>query len=184
MCTLREGKMVESQEKKTQNEATKPNCTRVRVAGLGKELRMVFEEVLVKALDKYQMKQRIYGSVSKTCTVDGEGRRTTNLGETGALSASEISWMLALTLPFLVRIVLKASPKLFCLECPRPPVAQDELGGPLSLRGCQRSLDGARRYSLCGLGSVLLKFCVAERSMSGNFSIDVRTAIFVSLGNL
>jgi hypothetical protein len=71
MCTLREGKIVESQEKKTQNEATKPNCTRVRVAGLGKELRMVFVEVFVKALDKYQMKQRIYGSVSKTGTVDG-----------------------------------------------------------------------------------------------------------------
>jgi hypothetical protein len=37
---------------------------RVSVAGLGKELRMDFEEVLVRALEKYQIKHRIYGLIS------------------------------------------------------------------------------------------------------------------------
>jgi hypothetical protein len=55
---LRAGNTVESQVKKTQNDATKPNWISVRVAGLGKELRMDFEEVFVKALEKYQIKQR------------------------------------------------------------------------------------------------------------------------------
>ena len=57
---MRDGQTVESHEKKTQYEATKPNWIRVRVAGLGKELRMDFEEVLVRALEKYQIKHRIY----------------------------------------------------------------------------------------------------------------------------
>ena len=43
----------------------------------------------------------------------GNGDRTINLNETGAFRASAISWALALTLPFLVRIVLIASLKLF-----------------------------------------------------------------------
>ena len=58
ICSLRAGKAVDNQEKKTQNDATKPNWIRVRVAGLGKELRMDFEEVFVNALEKYQIKQR------------------------------------------------------------------------------------------------------------------------------
>jgi hypothetical protein len=57
MCSLREGQTVESQEKKRQKVETKPNWISVRVAGLGKELRIDFEEVLVKALEKYQTRQ-------------------------------------------------------------------------------------------------------------------------------
>jgi hypothetical protein len=94
--------------------------------------------------------------------------------------------MLALTLPFLVLIVLNASVKLFCLECPRPlvlVVCHHELGGPGSLRGCQRSLGGGKRYSFCCVRSLLCRPCGSERSMSGNFSIDERTAILLSLGN-
>ena len=79
--------------------------------------------------------------------------RTINLGETGALRASEISWILALTLPFLDLIVLSASVKLFCLECPREPALDvchhDELGDPVSLRDCQRSPAGGKKCSFC-----------------------------------
>lgn len=56
---MRDGQTVESQEKKRQNDDTNPNWMRVSVAGLGKELRIDFEEVLVSALDKYQMMHRI-----------------------------------------------------------------------------------------------------------------------------
>lgn len=58
--SLRPGHTLASQEKKTQNVATKPNWIRVRVAGLGKVLRMAFEEVFVMALDIYQTRQRTY----------------------------------------------------------------------------------------------------------------------------
>jgi hypothetical protein len=61
MFLLSQGKIVESQEKRRQKLATKPNCMRVRVAGLGKALRMDFEEVFVKALERYHIIQRIYG---------------------------------------------------------------------------------------------------------------------------
>lgn len=43
--------------------------------------------------------------------------RTTSLGETGAFSASAISWAFWLILPFLVLMVLIASLKLFCRPC-------------------------------------------------------------------
>jgi hypothetical protein len=55
------GKMVESQEQKMQEDDTKANWMRVRVTGLSNVLRMDFEEVFVRALDKYQIMQRIYG---------------------------------------------------------------------------------------------------------------------------
>lgn len=61
---MRAGQTVASHEKKTQYDATKPNCMRVRVAGLGKELRMDFEEVLVKALEKYHIKHNAYRSLA------------------------------------------------------------------------------------------------------------------------
>jgi len=38
--------------------ATKPNCIRVRVAGLGKALRIALEDVFVKALDVYHTRHR------------------------------------------------------------------------------------------------------------------------------
>lgn len=43
-----------------QREETKANWIKVRVAGLGKALRMAFEEVFVRALDRYQTMERIY----------------------------------------------------------------------------------------------------------------------------
>jgi hypothetical protein len=109
-----------------QKEATNANWIRVRVAGFGKALRMAFEEVLVRALDIYQMMQSIYILNQHLYLYCEEGLRTINLGETGAFKASPISCTLAVTLAFLVLIVLKASLKLFCLLC-LPPV----LGVPL-----------------------------------------------------
>jgi len=87
----------------------------VSVAGLGKALRIDFEDVFVRALDMYQTMQRIYEQVHQHWSSVMEELRTINLGETGAFKASDISCTLALTLPFRVRIVLNASLKLFCL---------------------------------------------------------------------
>lgn len=114
--------------------------------------------------------------------------RTINLGETGAFSASDISCTLALTLAFLVRIVLNASLKLFCLLCFPPvvcPFAQEDLPSVLSLRCCQRSRD----EGLFTNPVPLFKYgdCPSEVSKSGNLevSIEVRRAVgLVSLGNL
>ena len=61
MCVLSVGKIEDSQEKKMQKPDTNANCIRVRVAGLRKALRIDFEEVLVRALEKYQMIQRTCG---------------------------------------------------------------------------------------------------------------------------
>lgn len=60
IVVLSPGNVDASLEKKTQNEDTKANCMRVSVAGLGNVLRMVLEDVLVRALDIYQVMQRIY----------------------------------------------------------------------------------------------------------------------------
>jgi hypothetical protein len=68
-----------------------------------------------------------------------EVSRTINLGETGAFNAPATSCTLTLTLALLVRIVLKASLKLFCLLC--PPVLPFAHPGPfnaLFLLGCHR----------------------------------------------
>lgn len=67
-------------------------------------------------------------------------------GETGARSASASSWAFWLTLPFLARIVWKASVKLFCRPClltPPPPV-EDGLHRELllSLRGIDSQRSG------------------------------------------
>lgn len=59
ICLWNIGKMVASHEKKTQKEATKANWIRVSVAGFGNALRMALEDVFVRALDIYQMIQRI-----------------------------------------------------------------------------------------------------------------------------
>lgn len=56
----RAGNTVDSQENRTQKNATKANCIRVRVAGFGKALRMDFEEVFVRALEVYHIIQRVY----------------------------------------------------------------------------------------------------------------------------
>ena len=59
MLAFNIGSNVDSHEKNTQKEETNANCMRVSVAGLGRALRIDFEEVFVKALEKYQMMQRI-----------------------------------------------------------------------------------------------------------------------------
>jgi len=53
--------MVDSHEKHMQREETNANWIKVRVAGLGKALRIAFDEVFVSALDRYQTIDRIYG---------------------------------------------------------------------------------------------------------------------------
>jgi hypothetical protein len=55
--------MVASHEKNMHKEATNANWIKVSVAGLGKALRMAFEEVFVRALDRYQIMQSIYTSI-------------------------------------------------------------------------------------------------------------------------
>ena len=57
---MRLGNILASHEKKRQNDATNANCIRVRVAGLGNAFKIDFEEVFVKAEEKYQIIQSIY----------------------------------------------------------------------------------------------------------------------------
>lgn len=61
---MRAGKTEANQEKNIQNVATKANWMRVRVAGLGKALRIDLEDVFVRALEKYQMIQSVYSRLS------------------------------------------------------------------------------------------------------------------------
>ena len=56
----RMGNIDDSQEKRTQKNATKANCIKVSVAGFGNALRMDFEEVFVRALEVYHIIQRVY----------------------------------------------------------------------------------------------------------------------------
>lgn len=69
------------------------------------------------------------------------GGRTTSLGESGALSASAISWAFWLTLPLRVLIVLKASLRLFWRPClvEGPGAAAFTTPNLASLRGCHLS---------------------------------------------
>ena len=57
---LSRGKAEESQEKKTQKNATKANCMRVRVAGFGNAFRIDFEDVFVRALERYHTIHKTY----------------------------------------------------------------------------------------------------------------------------
>jgi hypothetical protein len=61
---LSAGNIVASHEKKRQKVATSRNWTRVRVAGFGKAFRIDFEEVLVRAEEKYHTMQSIYTCIS------------------------------------------------------------------------------------------------------------------------
>lgn len=65
-----------------------------------------------------------------------------SFGESGALSASAISWAFWLTLPLRVRIVLKASLKLFWRPClvEGPDVEAFTPPNLASLRGCHLSV--------------------------------------------
>ena len=59
MVVCRQGKRRARVEKNRHHPETKANCIIVRVIGLGKTLRMDFEEVLVRAELKYQIRQSI-----------------------------------------------------------------------------------------------------------------------------
>lgn len=54
------GKTVASLANVIHSEDTKANCTRVRVAGMSKTLRMDLDEVLVRAEEVYHSRQRTY----------------------------------------------------------------------------------------------------------------------------
>lgn len=85
--------------------------------GLEKAFKMDLDEVLDKTEVVYQTAQSIYTPVSVVSKGLRSLVRTMILGDNGALSASAISTAFWLTLPCLVRIVLSASVKLFCLCC-------------------------------------------------------------------
>ena len=70
MAVAKGGYMWASQAKSTHQEDTKANWIRVRVIGLGKALRMDFEEVFVRAELMYQTRQSIYSSTSDTVKDD------------------------------------------------------------------------------------------------------------------
>jgi hypothetical protein len=114
------GKRSASAEKRRQYVETKPNCMSVRVAGFGNAIKMVFEEVFVRAEEKYQIMQSVYDHQHTVKLGDGNWMPTISFGDTGAFRAPAISWALALTLPFRERMVRNASVKLFCLPCTLP----------------------------------------------------------------
>ena len=58
ILALRLGKSVDIYAKNRHHPETKANCMIVRVIGLGKALRIDFDEVLVKAELKYQTRHR------------------------------------------------------------------------------------------------------------------------------
>ena len=81
---------------------------------------MVFEEVFVRAEERYQIMQSVYDNQHTAKSGNGNWRPTISFGDTGAFRAPAISWAFALTLPFRERMVLNASVKLFCLPCTLP----------------------------------------------------------------
>lgn len=62
--TFRLGNDIARNAKKRHHPETKANCMMVKVIGLGKVLRIDFDEVLVKAELKYQTRHRIWKVVS------------------------------------------------------------------------------------------------------------------------
>lgn len=114
------GKLSASAEKRRQYDETNPNCMSVRVAGFGKAIKIVFEEVFVRAEERYQIMQSVYVHQHTVKSGNGNWRPTISFGDTGAFRAPAISWAFALTLPFRERMVLNASVKLFCLPCTLP----------------------------------------------------------------
>lgn len=89
----------------------------VRVIGWGKALRIVLEDVFVSAELMYQTRQRTWAFHQRVLCRHCAGEVTMSFTETGAFKASAISAALAVTLPFLVLIVLIASLMLFCRPC-------------------------------------------------------------------
>jgi hypothetical protein len=71
MAFLRPGSTLDSHEKNRQNDATNPNCTRVRVAGLGNAFKMDLEEVFVRAEERYHTTHKIYQHQQRAWTEIG-----------------------------------------------------------------------------------------------------------------
>jgi hypothetical protein len=88
---FRAGKLLASAEKRRQYDATNPNCMSVRVAGFGKDIKMVFEEVFVRADERYQIMQSVYDHQHTVTFGDGDWRPTISFGDTGAFKAPAIS---------------------------------------------------------------------------------------------
>jgi hypothetical protein len=186
MAFFKAGKLLASAEKRRQYDATKPNCMSVRVAGFGKAIKMLFEEVLVRADERYQIMQSVYDHQHTVKFGGDDWGRTISFGDTGAFKAPAISCAFALTLPFRERMVLNASVKLFCLPCTLPvgwyaalPVQDVGIG---SLRVCHRSKgDGVVPFEapLPLGGPCVWSSCspINDGSMSGNFSMDTRASV-------
>lgn len=109
MAWLRAGTHVRSigyflarRERMIVHDDTNANCMSVSVTGFGRAVRIALEEVLENIDTAYHTMHR-----------------RMSVGDNGAFNASAISCALWLTLARLVRIVRIASPKLFCLPCPR-----------------------------------------------------------------
>lgn len=142
MAVFSQGKRRARSAKHRHHPETKANWIMVRVIGLGKALRMVFEEVLVRAELKYQIRQSTwYGC--QLVHVSMPKSPTEILRDTGALSASAISCAFSLTLVLLIRMLLKALLILLCLPFSLGPTT---LRWPspharwLSFRACHPSL--------------------------------------------
>lgn len=174
MAVFSRGKRRARNAKHRHHPETKANWIIVRVIGLGKALRMVFEEVLVRAELKYQIRQSTwYGC--QLVHVSIPKSPTEILRDTGALSASAISCAFSLTLAFLSRICLKALPILLCrpfslvpttLRWPSPHARW------LSFRACHPSLCSTP-FDFPGLDVLidpLLRF--SHSSYLGKFSPD------------
>ncbi len=175
------GNLDPSHAHKTQHTDTKANWTSVRVAGLSNAVRIDFDDVLVNADDQYHNTQRSYeADVSaleyrKTTQEHGTEYPTMSLYETGARSASAISWAFWLTLPdrmcWMALLMPLCFPKLAVADCGSAWAHLTRL----SLRGCQRSaapplmLMLARCFPPWGLA--FRPLAKPEVSRSGNFSV-------------
>lgn len=118
IVVFKRGKRCAMYARRRHHPETNANCIIVRVIGLGNALSIDFEEVLVKAEVRYQIRQR-------TCSKYQSGERNTLedthtivLTDIGAFNASASSCAFSLTLAFLLRMVLNASLRLFCREWP------------------------------------------------------------------
>lgn len=91
MAFFMAGKLSASAEKRRQYEETNPNCMSVKVAGFGKAIKMVFEEVFVRAEDRYQTMQSVYDHQHTVRQRGDNWRPTISFGDTGAFRAPAIS---------------------------------------------------------------------------------------------
>lgn len=174
MAVFSRGKRRARNAKHRHHPETKANWIIVRVIGLGKALRMVFEEVLVRAELKYQIRQSTYYGC-QLVHVSMPKSPTEILRDTGALSASAISCAFSLTLALLIRMFLKALLILLCLPFSLGPTTL-RWSSPharwLSFRACHPSLCSTP-FGFAGLNVLtdpLLRF--SHSSYLGKFASD------------